>query len=364
MGQCIGKCCRSNRVQPDSRSDLTINLADKRSEETQGQAWIEPDNDDVSTTGLSSNRVQKEDESDDVGKGNISENSTLIDHEQADGTTFHRVSDDSSQWQHVQPQDETDGEHEQMERETSSQDQSEPIAVVALTQHDHNQHVRDLVSQRDQCDILASIPAGRVLIKLPKNFDTFVRKIIVPNFSQQRRCDQNQFAVLLFVTEKDFRDINQMKFHPHDSPITNNKRLSMPDNEDDYHNYIVARPQNDKYHAENVIFDNLDRLWKGFMSRSNKIPPKCFILYSFNFPCTKCTNLIIRSFNKPPYKSVSVIVAATAYWDRESHEVRSQNVAKMKGEQFCVSEHRPIKLPEHKISYRDSYYDSYSDEYY
>ena len=76
MGQYIEKCYRSNRVQPHSRFDSTI----KRSEENQTQAWIEPDNDDVSTTGLSSNQARKGDESDDVGKGNISESLTLTRH--------------------------------------------------------------------------------------------------------------------------------------------------------------------------------------------------------------------------------------------------------------------------------------------
>ena len=151
-----------------------------------------------------------------------------------------------------------------------------------------------------------------------------------------------------------------MKFHPHDPPITNNSKLSMPD---DYHNYIVARPLNDSHHAEEVILENLNQLWKGFMSHNHGIPPKCLILYSWNFPCTRCTDLIIRSFNKPPYKSVSVIVAATAYWEKELHETRHQNEAKMKGEHFCVSEYyRGIKLPEHNNSYRDSYHDSYSDD--
>ena len=153
-------------------------------------------------------------------------------------------------------------------------------------------------------------------------FESFIRKVIVPKFEQQRCNDQKQFAVLILATNEDLRHIGQMKFHPHDPPITNNYKLSMPDNAKDYHNNIVARPKNNKYHAEKEIFKHLDKLWDGFMRHNNWIPPKCFILYSWNFPCTKCTQMIINSFNKPLYKSVSVIVAATAFWDKEDHEVR------------------------------------------
>ena len=70
------------------------------------------------------------------------------------------------------------------------------------------------MSQRDQRDILASIPARRVLIELPDNFDRFVRQVIVPKFEQQRLPYQKQFAVLLLVTKEDFSDINQINEIP------------------------------------------------------------------------------------------------------------------------------------------------------
>ena len=184
------------------------------------------------------------------------------------------------------------------------------------------------------------------------DFDNFIRHVIVPKFEKQRLYGrQNQFVVLVLATDED-----QMKFHPYDPPITNNGNLSMPDNEKQYYNYIVARPRNDSHHAEKEILKHLDQLWNGFMRHSGKIPPKCFILYSWNFPCTKCTQLIIDSFNKPQYKCVSVIVAATAFWGKEKRKIRKQNEAKIKQERFHLSYHRGITLPNHTTNDSGSYY--------
>ena len=321
MGQCFGRCCTSNRsqVQP-KRSDSTINL-------TCTEAWIEPDGikDD---TGDKSNNPESL---------TLDEDQTAVEHVQPSGSSH----------------DEIDGELEQMTIKSKNQDQNSHIIIPAHLDHtSENQYGRDLID----------VPEERGMIVSPNGFEEFIRKVIVPTFERQRRCNQKQFAILLLVTKEDLSDINQMKFHPHDSPITNNYNLSMPDNEKDYHNYIVARPRNDNHHAEKEIFEHLDQLWKGFVQHNRGIPPKCFILYSWNFPCSKCTNLIISSFNKPLYKSVSVIIAATAKWDKEEHEVRHQNEEKMKREQFCVTEYyRGIKLPDYS-SNNDSYTDSYSDD--
>ena len=53
-----------------------------------------------------------------------------------------------------------------------------------------------------------------------------------------------------------------------------------------------------------------------------------------------------------------MIIAATAKWDKEEHEVRRQNEEKMKWEQFCVKYYRGIKLSDY-LSNNDSYTDSY-----
>ena len=174
-------------------------------------------------------------------------------------------------------------------------------------------------------------------------FDKFIKEIVVQKFEKQRHWNQKQFAVLLLVSEEQWKDLYQMNFYPSE-PLTDSSQLSMPASEKDYQNYIVAKPENDNFHAEAVIFEKLDQLWNGYLSHNGGTPPKCFILYSWNFSCTKCTKLIINSFNKWPYRAVSVVVAATAYWDKEEHEVRHENESKMEQERFYVSYHRGINL--------------------
>ena len=225
-------------------------------------------------------------------------------------------------------------------------------AVLAHEYDDQN-------SLRDR-EELQVVPRQRVAVKPPEGFDSFIRKVIVPTFKSQRRSDQKQFAVLLLVSEKQFSDINQVSFLPSEPSLTDNTQLSMPANEENYHNYIVSRPQNDNYHAEAVILHKLDSLWNGYLSHNDHSPPKCFILYSWNFPCTTCTEKIIESFNGPKYKSVSVLVAGTAYWDKETHDVRENNERKMKEENFCVRYYRGIQLSGNS---NVNVYNSDSDDY-
>ena len=308
MGQCFGRCCDSNRVHSDSTISLTSKTA---------QAWVE-----YADSGTKDNTGDKSNDA-------ISERVTLDDYKQqtndaSTAVTIERI-------QSSRPHNEIDGKLEQVSRESTNQDQNDPAPFDHMSDHEKG-----------------LIPKVRSGIDVPNDFDKFIRKVIVPKFEQQRLYDrQKQFAVLLLATEEDLRDIRQMKFYPNDPPITNNCKLSMPDNEMDYRNYIVARPENDNHHAEKEIFGHLDQLWNSFIRHNHGIPPKCFILYSWNFPCTKCTQLVINSFNKPPYKSVSVIVAATAFWEKERHEVRYQNEKKMQQEQFCYGYYRNITLPEH-----------------
>lgn len=338
MGQYFGirGCCHSNRsrVEPDSTttsihkkapaqaSDFDDNgrtithkkAYDQAWTRKKAQAWIQSDSGtkDKSQTGDKSNN-------------SIFKSLALDDRWQTNdaSATVENVTPSES------PCDEIDGDHK-LSRKGMNQDQNDQA------QSDHTHHHENEV---------------RSVIGAPDDFENFIRHVIVPKFEQQRLYNyQKQFAVLLLATDKDLRNISQMKFCPHDPPIINNGNLSMPDNEKEYHNYIVARPRNDNHHAEKEIFEHLDQLWNGFMRHNHGIPPKCFILYSWNFSCTKCTQLIIDSFNKPQYKSVSVIVAATAYWDKEEHEIRHQNEAKMEQERFHFSCHRGITLPNHTIN--------------
>ena len=186
----------------------------------------------------------------------------------------------------------------------------------------------------------------RVKITLPDGFDAFIRDVVVPKFESQRRKKQKQFAVLILISEEEQMDLNLVTFQPSNPSLTSKSSLYMPTSEEDYHNYIVARPRKKKdFHAEDIIFEKLSQLWDGYLSHNNYVPPKCFILYTWNVPCTKCTDLIIKSFNESRYKAVNVIVATTAWWKKEEHAVRCRSEERMENQQFNYVNIRPIHLP-------------------
>ena len=177
----------------------------------------------------------------------------------------------------------------------------------------------------------------RPKVTLPLDFDTFIQGVVEPTFESHRRKKQNQFAVLMLTSDEELMNpVDLIKFYPRPSnlPPTSQSSLSMPASEEDYHNYIVARPRNNHVHSEALIFQNLDKLCKGYSSHNNGIPPKCFILYSWNFPCTKCTDLIIKSFNRRQYRAVKVIVAARKRWTKETRAECHQSIQKMEDQQI------------------------------
>ena len=182
-------------------------------------------------------------------------------------------------------------------------------------------------------------------VNVPEGFETFIRETIVPTFESQRRSKQKQFAVLLLISEHELMDLDRIEFYPSHQPLTSNTSLYMPVLEREFRNYIVARPQRKGlYHAEDIIFEKLDQLWSGYLRNNGGVPPKCFILYTWNVPCSRCTDLIIRSFNEDQYKAVSVIVAATAWWKMEKRKVRLENEQKFRDERFSYINIRQVYL--------------------
>ena len=387
MGQCFGRCHRSSSIQPTSHKqhqawtkngsgiakNMTQSMVDSNPEQCQVwtkdgidvesqanntnqstvdsnhercQAWTEDSNGIEFQAKNLNSVVHVGRDSEDRNKSSVRDHSMLLE----------VLSNNNS----IQPCDDIDSG--QAMAESSCQGLCQPVPAHGCG--DHSEQISP--TGEEKLHTSSTFPTDtinqRVMLTPPDDFDRFIRETVVPTFEGQRHSYQKQFAVLLLVTEEDFK-VNKMKFYP--QPLTDNKRLSMPSSKEDYHNYIVARPLNDNRHSEAVILDELDKVWNGFMSHNDNNPPKCFILYSWNVPCSKCTDLIIRSFNRPLYKSVSVIIATTAYWDGETHETRNQNVNRMKQEQMYVGSYRGIQLPGsgfNNINYSDS--DEYSNESY
>ena len=128
------------------------------------------------------------------------------------------------------------------------------------------------------------------------------------------------------MSEKEFKHLDSVEFYPSEGTLTDCSKVSMPSKRKQYRNYIVARYESIRecdeisidYHSEEIIVRELDYLWKGYMKFRRGVPPKCFILYSWNFPCTDCTEAIISALKRPPYKGISTIVAFSQHWRGET----------------------------------------------
>ena len=184
----------------------------------------------------------------------------------------------------------------------------------------------------------------RAILLLPDNFHSFITATIIPSFKQQRLTG-NQFAVVVLLSEKDLHDIFGTTFVPSNGgkPLLDNSHPSMPHNAINYGNYIVARPSSCSWHSEEEIFgyssinSPFSQLWTAY-EKLNHSPPKCVLLYSWQLPCSRCTDVIIRSLNDNMYRvrCTSVIVAHTIYWKSESEDKRRENKEKLKKERINV----------------------------
>ena len=189
----------------------------------------------------------------------------------------------------------------------------------------------------------------RPVTQLPHQFHDFVVQKIIPSFNSQRLVSY-QFAVVLLLSESDFKNINQTSFIPSNflgQPILNKTFPSMP--LANYGNYIVARPNS--YHSEEEIFGQysvigspFSRLWSAYVGR-NGAYPKCILIYSWNLPCSRCTDVIIRSLGEQPYNCTNVIVAHTICWRSETDLDYKNNREKLMNKNITVEQvPYPIQL--------------------
>lgn len=160
---------------------------------------------------------------------------------------------------------------------------------------------------------------------VPDDFEKFVGYDMIMKFEGQRQV-KFQFFVVVLVSEDDLRDLQHMTFHPHNHtlsqlPLINNQNLSMPE-PGNYGNYIVARFESCAYHSEEVVFgpkyDNpFHQLWLAYTDKNGGRSPKAILLYSWNFPCSRCTKLIVGELSKKLYSDSHVMLAYSRIWDSE-----------------------------------------------
>ena len=183
----------------------------------------------------------------------------------------------------------------------------------------------------------------RAILLLPDNFRIFITGTIIPSFKEQRLTG-NQFAVVVLLSENDLCNIFGTTFVPSNDgrPLLDKHYASMPHNATQYGNYIAARPISSSWHSEEEIFGKypsinspFSQLWNAYM-KHNGSPPKCVLLYTWNLPCSRCTDVIIRSLNDSMYRCTSVIVAHTMHWQRESEDGHRRNKEKLVKENITV----------------------------
>ena len=185
-------------------------------------------------------------------------------------------------------------------------------------------------------------------LHVPNGFRDFIIERIIPDFSGQRKIGYYQFAVVVLLSESDLMNIKQMSFIPSNywgKPILDKTVPLMPQDSAEYGNYMVARPSN-QYHSEVKLFGGIDspfnHLWHTYVKHNNGAYPKCIVIYSWNFPCSDCTDSIIKSLKEKPYNSVSVVVAHTAFWKKDSNREKSKEKFKTKN---ITVKHIPYHQP-------------------
>ena len=175
----------------------------------------------------------------------------------------------------------------------------------------------------------------------PRQFYSFIRSQVITPFQWQRK-EGRHFAVLFLVGEKDLKQIWRTEFSPKDhsgNVLVDNGSHIFPQR-GHYKNYIAARPSmslssGDDIHTEPVLLQELPQLWgiymKGSQLNSSKNSnlhlknchlrekyPSYIVLYSWLFPCSNCTDVIISTMTQYPYNLAEVIVAYTKPWWREA----------------------------------------------
>ena len=189
-------------------------------------------------------------------------------------------------------------------------------------------------------------------LTLPPSIKTYIVDILIPYFKDQRVG--YQFAVVLLLSEVDYHNISEVKLSPSDTdgkPQIDNSQKTLPPNTD-YCNYIVARPTianlpEESIHSEEEIFGNydhnstksrFDELWSAYYLKHSQIHPAYILIYSWNLSCQDCTDIIIKSLQKSPYDSATVLMAYTNEWKGESSSQHLRDREKLRRQGIIVEE--------------------------
>lgn len=189
----------------------------------------------------------------------------------------------------------------------------------------------------------------------------FVRNAVIPNFEDQRDSIHggNHFTVLILLENSLTSLSENWAFKPLTSegtPYVDSRYPTYPPR-NIYENYVVARPQLHRVskilrrilfykvpeiyyeHAEVMLLNEFDTLCEMFEA-SRRCKTKVIILFSWLFPCQRCTSKLVEKFGqkfrmeRPAVQRVILVFAV--FWCRMPFEENWKNFERLKNNSFDV----------------------------
>lgn len=193
----------------------------------------------------------------------------------------------------------------------------------------------------------------------------FIIKELIPNFKHQRDEENggSQFAVLLLLDSPLSALSRNWTFEPltgNGRPHVNSRYCTRPPRSL-YGNYVVARPQMHKVsktlrklllpifmtpeyfyeHAETILLKEFEILREKFEAERNQ-RTRCVILFSWLFPCQRCTEEIIKRFgagsfrNRTTHHIQRVVIVFAVYWRRIPLSENWKNLTRLRDNGFDI----------------------------
>ena len=203
------------------------------------------------------------------------------------------------------------------------------VAVMLRRRRQWIQHQRAVDTARKLYGV------GRPRYKPQRNFLSNMR-IVIRKFSEQRRDQQYQFAVMFFVQQeiKALEDIYinwNFNFWNKNSgrQLLCNYDVTYWPETDKFYNYMVSRHDNPN-HAEEIIFNQFLELWDRYLRRMRMKKPSFIILYSWLMLCSRCTQKLIDLIKDDSFKPTQFVVVYTIpAWDGELEDVAEASREKL-----------------------------------
>lgn len=186
----------------------------------------------------------------------------------------------------------------------------------------------------------------------------FIRNEVIPNFQNQRDSVHggNHFTVLILLENCLSGNWTFKPLSSTGAPYVDSRYCTRPPR-DIYDNYVVARPQlhrvNNVFrtilfrkvpeifyeHAEVMLVKEFDTLCEMFEA-SRRCETKVIILFSWLFPCDRCTGELVKKFGRefrtkhPAVERVVLVFAV--FWHRMPFDENWKNFERVKESGFDV----------------------------